>query len=360
MLQSLWVRNYRAFEYFSIDGLSRVNLVVGANNCGKTTILEAAELLAGGGGPQLVIGSLSRRGEYLLDADANESRHLEICHLFHGHKLRRGAEFVVGGKNGGDVVFSCAIKVGSGQGGEQEQLLLDESEGPLAAVLTLSGSERTTGFRLSDRGGVQVPPGLQFIEESDARPVGFVTTSALDSQNLGQMWGDIALTHEESEVIAALRIVEPGIERIAFLGGVPKGRWGTSPSGIFVKLKDSDSRVPLGSLGEGTARLLGLSLALAKCAGGALMIDEIDTGLHYSILTNIWKMVIETARRLDVQVFATTHSYDCVRSLALLYEQHPEIAKDVALHRIERGADKAATYPAEQLSIAARHDMELR
>ena len=52
-------------------------------------------------------------------------------------------------------------------------------------------------------------------------------------------------------------------------------------------------------------RMLGLALALANAKGGVLLVDEIDTGLHYSIMGDMWRMVGKLAATLDVQVFAT-------------------------------------------------------
>ncbi|ETX02887.1 MAG: hypothetical protein ETSY2_34620 [Candidatus Entotheonella gemina] len=57
--------------------------------------------------------------------------------------------------------------------------------------------------------------------------------------------------------------------------------------------------------------MLGLILVLVRSQDGVVLIDEIDTGLHFTVLSNMWKLVYETAKRLNVQVFATTHSNDC-------------------------------------------------
>ncbi len=59
-------------------------------------------------------------------------------------------------------------------------------------------------------------------------------------------------------------------------------------------------------------------------AGGCLFVDEIDTGLHYSVMAKMWHLLIETARRLDVQVFASTHSLDCLQALARVCQEKSE------------------------------------
>ena len=58
-----------------------------------------------------------------------------------------------------------------------------------------------------------------------------------------------------------------------------------------------------------------MAIALISAKGGVLLIDEIDTGLHYTVMADMWKLIAQTAAELDVQVFATTHSSDCVTAL---------------------------------------------
>ena len=84
----------------------------------------------------------------------------------------------------------------------------------------------------------------------------------------------------------------------------------------IVKLEAIDGSVPLGSLGEGLRRMLGIALCLVTARDGLLLVDEIDTGLYYSVLPDMWKLVFEVARRLNVQVFATTHSWDCISAFS--------------------------------------------
>jgi len=156
-------------------------------------------------------------------------------------------------------------------------------------------------------------------------------------------------------VVDALRIIEPRLERIAFLGD--DRRYMQS---ILLKLSDSEQRLPIGSAGDGLKRLLALALHLIPAQGGCLLVDEIDTGLHYSVMADMWRLVIETAGRLDVQVFATTHSLDCVLALAWVREKLSVGPSDVALHRIEKGLERTIAYTPDEIVTAARHNLELR
>ena len=103
-----------------------------------------------------------------------------------------------------------------------------------------------------------------------------------------------------------------------------------------------------------------LSLLLADLENGLLLIDEIDTGLHWTVMEDLWRLVIGAARNGNVQVFATTHSYDCIKGLASLLEREPELAEDVSLQKLERRLDKAVAFRGEQIPRAVSHHIELR
>ena len=134
----------------------------------------------------------------------------------------------------------------------------------------------------------------------------FVTSDRLDQQSIIKLWEHIVLTPKEDIILDAFRILEPNLDRIAFLNLI------SLEFSIKLKLKDNPTPVPLGSMGDGLYRILALIIALVNCEKGILLIDEVDTGLHYSALTKMWQLVIETARKLNVQVFATTHSWDAL------------------------------------------------
>ena len=99
MLTSVTFEGYRAFERLTCDGLARVNLFVGQNNSGKTTILEGIEALVGGPEAALVTGP-NRRGEQtVVDWFEGERRgEPDITHLFHGHRLQPGRSFKLEGR----------------------------------------------------------------------------------------------------------------------------------------------------------------------------------------------------------------------------------------------------------------------
>ncbi len=107
-------------------------------------------------------------------------------------------------------------------------------------------------------------------------------------------------------------------------------------------------------------RLLALSLSLSDCTDSMLLVDEIDTGLHWTIMEDLWRLVIGAAQGRNVQVFATTHSYDCVKGLASLLESEPGLAGEVSLQKLERRLEEAVALDGQELASAIDLDIEIR
>ena len=110
MLQTLAIRGFRAFESYRLTNLARVNLVVGRNNCGKTSVLEAIELLVSGGHPAVFYDSALRRGEMGVPSSRRvRDRPTDVSHVFFGHKFDLGTHFELS-SDGGKYTLSVRVR----------------------------------------------------------------------------------------------------------------------------------------------------------------------------------------------------------------------------------------------------------
>ena len=364
MITSLKIQGFRAFEALAIDDLDRINLFVGKNNSGKTTILEAAEMLVSENSAGAIVRCAMRRGEILVQTEEDRpSRHVDISHLFHGHECKLQSSFSIRALEGGaNVSLECdVVPYDKRPNGEKELFSETYSLEPRVSLLVkCSSMDEPVSLPLSMGAGLSVDylRHMGVRPNPGAKPTSFVGTETLDVA-LAEFWDSIALTEEEFNVIETLKILEPGIERIAFLSQ-RYFRYRSLPGGIYVKLKYRDNRIPLGSLGDGIRHLLIMALTLSRSRSGFVMIDEIDTGLHHSVMTDMWRVLIKTAQRLDVQVFVTTHSLDCLRSLASLYSREPALCQNVRVHRADSRRAKTVVYQPDEIETAVKQDVELR
>ena len=152
-------------------------------------------------------------------------------------------------------------------------------------------------------------------------------------------------------------MIEPGLEDLASIADELTGTGRDSPGGVVLRLDGVPGRVPIGSMGDGMWRMLGLALSVADADGGVLLVDEIDTGLHYSVMEDMWRMLGKAVANWPVQVFATTHNDDCRKSLAAISKS---AADGVTIQRIDRSRGEAVRLSPNAIVAAAERNIEVR
>lgn len=371
MLSSIHIKGYRGFKDFRMENLCRVNLLVGANNSGKTSALEAFYLLASQADRRALVQVLLRRGELKYDRDENYPKgypEVDASHLFYGHECRLGNKFDILAQNQrpkkslSAEVVELPLKERSTNRSRE-----DEGFDPRLA-LRIKGSPKPKVARIPIglSGGFSTDPRddrWNPATEGDGSRVIFITTHSLNPRELIRAWDSIALTEHEEYVHDCLKILDRDIVRIAPQAAIPYWRRELDRSGFLVRHKGFTNPIPIGSMGDGIWHLLSLAIAITRCRDGFLLVDEIDTGLHYGVLPDMWRMVINASRRLNVQVFASTHSFDCMKALA----QHggdstllTETSDEFVLQRIEPDVGVATSYQPEEMRIALKQFLEMR
>ncbi len=374
MLSSLTIDNFRGFSHLEVRDLGRVNLLVGMNNCGKTSLLEAIQLLVARGTLDSIYSIASRRGEHLSTSISRQPQaEVDICRLFHNYELDVGSSFHITGMINRRKESLAATILELTEEIEQERLFdrpadddAPEYPNPYLLSLTWEGKDVVEeSLRVSPHGGISVDSLVRRPARRHEKTIEshFISTNSLSVNRVVSLFENTVLTPEEDLVVEALQLIEPTIERLASVGTdrrYPSPSYPGSRGGIMAKCTGAETRIPIGSLGDGIWRMLGLILTLVRSEGGVILIDEIDTGLHFSVMSDMWKLVSETAKRLNIQVFATTHSNDCWTSLAEIARQHVVNNNDITIQRIERDKPQAIGFTEQEIVIAASRDIEMR
>lgn len=368
MIKALSIKGFRAFEDFSLTELGRVNLLVGNNNSGKTSILEAIQLYASDGSPLPVRSIAGRRGEMHMDtSDGNgrSPRKYDVAHLFHGHQVDMGDEFSITAETEtGTVHFRAEVVEREEEESEKRNEIatepdLDELESDLALRLSWDNAEKDVKFALGVKGDISSASLPHYRRHKSGEPtnVKSVFTGGISVRNVVNMFDSVVLTPEEERVTQALQTIEPKVERLAAISSEKSDR-SAERGGIVVRCKGVDERIPIGSMGDGMWRMLGLALSLVSAKGGILLVDEIDTGLHFTVMEEMWKLVYETSCRLGIQVFATTHSRDAVDSLATTARICE--SGEVTIQRIDSHKHESERFEKNEIIAAEKHGTELR
>lgn len=358
MITQLEIKNFRGFSEYKLDDVGQVNLLVGTNNCGKTTVLEAIDLLKSWGDISVLLSILDRRGERIASETAKESMpDPDLCRFFNNFQLTLESNFSI---NSLEESLKASIQEIS-----HESDLFENPDFSGHYLLNIQANNdkknkqypvSQTGVILRRTGGVLSRRMFPRNNPSDEINIEFVPASSLSIQKTIALFEKIVLTPDEELVLDALKIIEPSITRIASFGAEsPRYR-----GGILVKSSKWDQRIPIGSFGDGIWRLLGLILSLVEAKGGTLLIDEIDTGLHHTVMSKMWKLICTTAKKLNVQVFATTHSRDCWETLADNAVEDEFADMPIRIHRINKDKKQATTFTNREMHLALNRELEVR
>jgi hypothetical protein len=373
MLTDVDLARYRGFKTFKVRGLSRVNLFVGMNNSGKTALLEGIHFLASGGDPAVLAQAASRRGEVVV-RHAEAPSLVEISHFFHGHQLVINGDFSLSGNNGYTPVSVKVIALPEDR--KQPDPPPARPVRPTQYAIKIEGGRRRSSeprlYTLSREGGVLFEDPAPWRFEVEERILGgrllrppetitrFIGTDLVDPATKAEMLDGVTMLGKEETLSEALRILEPKLQYIRQLSGLSQLGFRSSRAGVIAKLDHYEVPIPLGSLGEGMRRMLTLAAALATTRGGYLFIDEVDTGLHYSVMAKMWELIITTAAAYDIQVFASTHSYDCIYGLAKLFRTQPDLKQVFSVQRVEAERHDSVAFEPEEILAAIREDIEIR
>ncbi len=363
MLRSLRLERYRGFESYELSDFKRINLLVGPNNSGKTSILEAIDFLVAQGDPGVLVRTAIRRGEVnYARYGKNRVELSNISHFFHGHKLWYGATFRLSGGRYGPIV----AQVQPTDADRMDSLFHEEAS--LAALFNVkiegNASEKPFVIPVTEAGEVE-DRAILAMHRSRRRlspkspPVQFIAPESVGLGETRAMWDTVQAEGREHEVVTALRVLVSDLKSIHFLTA-DWSRFSSSSAGILLGIGAGNSRIPLGSCGDGLRRLLALSLSLLNVKDGFMLVDEIDAGLHWTVMKDMWRLVLDTAQRSNIQVFATTHSADCIRGLARLAGSDSVLSEDVAIYKIERLLEEAVRFSGEDLQVATDQEIEVR
>ena len=346
MIESLKIKNFKNLDGLEIPHLSQINLISGQNNVGKSTLLEAIAIYTN---PSQIIKILSERDEYPLYKEENETERI----------------------NQNTNAFSSLFTDRKDEVSENNIIEISDKENTLSIqfsyfspktdieyikkVITITRQNKTVSIlhlnspidSLNQRLGI----------DNDSNIIIKLNTEPIGTEYIANFFDNIALTEKEDNVIGALQIIEPNLNKLAFIAE-SQYRFRRP----IVTLKGSNQRFPLKSMGDGINHILSIILALVNCENGCLLIDEIDNGLHYSVQENLWKVIFDLAKKLNIQVFATTHSNDCINSFTevLKEENNASIGGFYRMQKRKSGRIELVEYNAEELNSVSEHNIEIR
>jgi len=342
MLKSVEVRGYRGLKHLKVENLGRVNLIVGKNDSGKTSLLE---VLAMGNNPSdvasMVLQFQSTRRVLAVSTDFENF----WKSVFHSADAERGFDLKAEDQEGTQAVamkrtaeLMPSAAAGLGPGVVPTWVLLIQVE-------SARWSGDLNAYSVDQR--MVMPFANQFSRGVWSHPA---TSDPLIDQDIFS-----ALTRQGFERVVEdlLKNIEPDLQkiRILTLGG---------QSSINVQTAPDLPLLPLAMMGAGFQRCFDIAICLASTQFKYLCIDEVDNGLHHSLLQPVWRWIATASRRTGAQVNLTTHSDECVAAAARVFQ---ELGDDgLRVIRIDRGKDgsRAVVYDSALIATAVEKGIEVR
>lgn len=332
--QSVQITKFRRLRDLRLDGLGRVNVLVGRNNSGKTTVLEALAILCNPADPWTWLDIARQR-----EIKSARTPAAEILKQFFPHFRQMQEE---GHFDSGVSIEATGEK---GRIGAGAQFVEFRYEPPANGEVADAADEPRTAVRFQLGCTVydeKVQRIYEFYPDRDFNP-------SLPPMPRGYPWQMISpVTHRtdhnvlenvsraielgaKQELIQLLRPLEPDLEEIEILS--PAGR-----SAVVKLCLKETGFVPLSAEGDGVRRALALVTSAYFAKDGLLFLDEIETALHSAGVEGVVRTLVRACMKLNVQVFATTHSLEAVDAVVAAMEENID---DLVLYRLPLSDDGA-------------------
>lgn len=338
------ISNFRGFDYLKINGLSKLNVFVGANNVGKTSILESAFMMVGMSNPLM-----PTRINYwrMLTANGMDS----VRYLF--HNVDFSSEPTLTAKCG-NMVRKMSMR----------PIMKNESENMVLGSSTLNSIIAELDFSFDDdyKGVYRYHTKLytgndgnlqQQIEQGYIEPINCLFLSAdKNDANAVSNFAALVKRNRKDVISKAIREFDQSIESVEAL-----------PDGLYLKIKDLHELLPISMAGDGVRRLVNILSSIANDDYDIVLIDELDNGLHYSAHKLLWKTILTFVSEKKIQLFVTTHNLDCLQGLknALAEKENlRNLASVFTIAKTKKEGFQAYRYDYDGLKAAIDNEIEIR
>jgi len=359
MIETIDINNFRIFNSLSFQPTD-INIISGKNNVGKTSVLEAVFLLIAANNPERtrMIHSKRAGGPFVAHPDR------VWRWLFHEGDPDNEVRITASEEDGKRILRmrmekSKRVEV---SGDVNESGNPDSYNEVYESTTTDSDKDLvfeyddTFGRSFEARGWLDSEGDLNFESKEDVygRSIYIPANEGFTLFDI-QRLSDIKERKEEDQIISALRNIDERIQDISI--SAFKG----APS-VVGDVRGEDRLIPLSVLGQGISRVLKFSVGIHNCKNGIVFIDEFENGIHHSVMRDIWHAVFDIASNSDVQVFSTTHSYECIDAFQEVARESKKSGSLFSLRRNERKRDdiSAIEYSEEEIKSATRSNLEVR
>lgn len=354
MINEIEIKNFRGFSQASVSDCRRINILVGDNGSGKTALLEGA-FLAAGPSPEIALRARQWRGFQgsRFEGTEEEIEHALWADLFHNFETSKIAHIALRGTK--PHTRSVSIEYDEKRVNQNVNrgfvgLLPYQNQSPVKFTWTAALPKR---FHFSSspfifEGQIRAPSG----PTSQVRATFFAANHTYPANEVANRFSKLSRTYEDKKFIEAFghqfnNIIDLSVEVSA------------GAAMLFARVKGVSEKVPVSLASGGMNKLAAILLAFSNQPDGVVFVDEVESGFYYKRFPQIWNSFLSFSHLYNVQIFASTHSAECLEAAASLAEEHPD---DFCLMRtvLIDGTTRIRRISGDKLAAAKREDIDLR
>lgn len=351
--KNIEIKNFRGIDHLKIDDFSRVNILLGQNSSGKSSVLECLLLMMGMSNPDLpqTINSIRSR---------IYSGFADLTYIFHRLDLKTkpeiSSELFDSTKRHLSLDLTYVFDGQSQAGLQNGQIPTSETKtflNTLKMLFDVEFGQQKNTYECTLTANQQGLISNKKLAEGylEKNSVAFLPADLAAGNPVNDLV-ELIKRRLKGTVAERLKNFDSRITTLEILNNV-----------AYVGLEGIDQLMAVNMQGDGLRRYLNIVAASANPMNNILLIDEIENGLHYSVYKKLWEAIFALATTTNKQVFVTTHSKETLHSLSEMLEEHPEYQQEMRLYTLANTPVKghqAYKYSFEGLSGACENDVELR
>jgi len=300
-IRNIEIKKFKCFEDFKAEGFGRVNLIGGKNNVGKTAFMEACYINSQKNTSYAIADIIFNR--YQIDFFSKLLKEVGVKYIYNF-------------------------------------ILYEVQKFSTSKIISNLGIKKIF-FKEED----------VFNELLNDKKVEFLGSIKIGSTDFDDWYSKIIETKLENSIDESLQNFDSSLESFRMIKSEPK--CSKKSDGKFYNLNE---------FGDGLAKFIAINcLFLSLDRGGIVFIDEIENGIHYTNLDKLWEIILTISKQQNVQVFATTHSKECIESYARVAKklEDKEITYTI-LTKLDDDSIDAGVYNSSMIINAIEQEHEVR
>ncbi|MBQ8867238.1 MAG: AAA family ATPase [Bacteroidaceae bacterium] len=341
MFDKIEIERFRGIRYASLEGFKQINLFFGKNNCGKSSLLESLFLASGLSNPLLPVHVNFMRGY-------SKTRLTDLKLEFYNLDSTQPIHIRIENEEKRDLSISILEQ-------EQKSVSLNADDANILSNVEEGMYGLKFDFKINDK---PFEAQLNF-EKTDVNRIApkdyeellrcVYLSPKFDFNTSIQGLKNILQNKDEHFIVEGLQLIEPRVKDFIF-----------TDNEMLVDVGLS-KRIPVNMMGDGARKIVSLLTAVYDCKDGALLVDEISNGFHYSVMCNLWKVLISAAAKNNTQLFITTHDTDSIKGLRdAALDKYNDLIAAFKLLKTSDDELKAYHYSLESLDYSINQEIEVR